>query len=371
MRLIYLFCAVLIVGLVISQLIDLSHFRPFLTFFADVALAYIMMEVGLEFVLDKENWSHYIKDYFVAAIAAALPWLLCFAYFMWFVKSNTWQELLLIARFAAPTSSGILFSMLAAAGLAMTWLFRKVQVLAILDDIDTILLLIPLQFLLGGTGITLFGVILFVMILLVLAWKFLHRLRLPSGRLWLLLYSVLLAAGVKWLNHTLYIEFEVLLPAFVLGVMLYNPHDPRLVKEHVHEHAFLEAEEPILMYIDRTIKTLFMLLVGLLLPRIDFSQFNFTLTLFHVLLITLLSNLGKCFPMLCYKDEASLRERAAVSIGMFTRGEVGAGILVLAIEHGAHGYATTVAALSLALNLLLTGVFVSVVIRLVRERPAC
>ena len=53
----------------------------------------------------------------------------------------------LISRFAAPTSAGILFTMLAAAGLKKEWIYKKTQVLAIFDDLDTILLMIPLQIL--------------------------------------------------------------------------------------------------------------------------------------------------------------------------------------------------------------------------------
>ncbi len=367
MRLIYLFSVCLITGMVTSQLIDLSVWYHELTFLTDIMLAYIMMEVGLEFYLDKANWRAYIKDYFIAAMAAGLPWIFCFLYFLYYFKDSTWQEILLIARFAAPTSSGILFSMLAAAGLAMTWLFRKVEILAILDDVDTILILIPLQFLLGGAQYILFSVVFVVIILLILAWKYLHSIRLPSGRLWLFGYSILMTMLLRWLNLKLGIEIEILLPAFVLGCVLVNPHDRRLVKGHIHEHAFIEAEERPLMYFDRAVKVAFMLLVGMVLPKLPLKTLDPWITSLHVLAITLLSNLGKCFPIFCYKNEAVLRERIAVSIGMFPRGEVGAGILLLAIEHGVTGYAITVAGISLALNLILTGVFVTIVIKLIRK----
>jgi hypothetical protein len=36
------------------------------------------------------------------------------------------------------------------------------------------------------------------------------------------------------------------------------------------------------------------------------------------------ANLGKMFPLLVYRQEASWRERLAISIGMWPRGEVGA-----------------------------------------------
>ncbi|NGX60668.1 MAG: hypothetical protein K940chlam9_00135 [Chlamydiae bacterium] len=366
MGLVYLYTACLVLGMGLSQIVTLGESREWLTFLVDAALSYIMMEVGLELYLNKQNWKGYLKDYFVAAFTAALPWLFCFFYFLYFFRETTWQENLLVARFAAPTSSGILFSMLAAAGLAMTWLFRKVQILAIFDDIDTIILLIPLQFLLGGSKYILLSLLFFIAALLILAWRYLHQLRLPSGRIWLLLYSLLLAGGIRWFNGAFAVEMEILLPAFVFGALLHNPHDPRLIKEHVHEHAYIEAEERPLRNLDRTIKVVFMILVGLLMPKLPYEGFNWGTTTLHVLAITLISNIGKCFPMFCYKNEASLRQRAGVSISMFPRGEVGAGILLLAMEHGVTGSVLTVAGLSLALNLLLTGVFIWIVIHLTK-----
>ena len=52
----------------------------------------------------------------------------------------------------------------------------------------------------------------------------------------------------------------------------------------------------------------------------------------HVLAITVLSNLGKVFPAFCYRREASFRERLAVAICMFPRGEVGAGVLAVSLS---------------------------------------
>jgi hypothetical protein len=87
----------------------------------------------------------------------------------------------------------------------------------------------------------------------------------------------------------------------------------------------------------------------------------------HVMVITLLSNIGKMFPALCYRQEASRKERLALGIGMFPRGEVGAGMLVLSLSYGIAGPALTVAVLSLALNLLCSGLFVVVIKKLVTK----
>ena len=65
-----------------------------------------------------------------------------------------------------------------------------------------------------------------------------------------------------------------------------------------------------------------------------------------------------------------MRERLAVAMGMWPRGEVGAGVLVISLSYGIGGPVVTVAMLSLALNLLLTGVFIYIGKRLTRPLPA-
>lgn len=48
----------------------------------------------------------------------------------------------------------------------------------------------------------------------------------------------------------------------------------------------------------------------------------------HVVIVSFLSNIGKLFPLFFYRERRK-RERLALSIGMFTRGEVGAGLSLL------------------------------------------
>jgi Kef-type K+ transport system membrane component KefB len=88
---------------------------------------------------------------------------------------------------------------------------------------------------------------------------------------------------------------------------------------------------------------------------------------FHVLILTCLSNLGKLYPMLCYKKEASFRERAALSVAMWPRGEVGAGILIISMNYALPPVVLQLAQLSLALNLTLTGLFIYIVLWLLRK----
>ena len=144
-----IFCLLLIFGIVAGQAFDFSGIREALGLVTSVCLAYIMIEVGLEFSVDKRKLSSYEWDAVVAFIAAALPAILWFVYFMVFIHSS-WQPALLSGLSSAPTSAGVLFSMMMAAGLSATWVFKKARTLAVLDDLATILLLTPLQILIHG-----------------------------------------------------------------------------------------------------------------------------------------------------------------------------------------------------------------------------
>ena len=116
----------------------------------------------------------------------------------------------------------------------------------------------------------------------------------------------------------------------------------------------------------------FMFLVGMSTPLFigagagaesDFYLPEWGTVAFHVAMVTLLSNIGKMFPLLFYRDR-NILERLALSIGMFTRGEVGAGIIVIALSYQLGGIAVIVSLLSLVLNLILTGFFVVAVKRI-------
>ena len=95
--------------------------------------------------MDKSRWRSYTEDYFIAMATAAFPWIFVALYYMFVLlpdiywnSGEAWKENLLLSRFAAPTSAGILFTMLAAAGLKSSWVYKKVQVLAIFDDLDSV-----------------------------------------------------------------------------------------------------------------------------------------------------------------------------------------------------------------------------------------
>lgn len=166
------------------------------------------------------------------------------------------------------------------------------------------------------------------------------------------------------------VHLEVLLPAFVLGCMLKRPmeHDP-YIEDTRGGDLDDDFENPKEQHVTMIVTAIFMVLVGLSMPVIAIENGKWNILLGHVVLITVLSNIGKMFPLICYRKEATVRERLALSISMFPRGEVGAGVLVISMSYGLTGAAITVATLALALNLLLTGVFIAIVKKLLEKKP--
>ncbi len=358
----------MLLGILFSQWIDLSYYRYAIQTATLTALGYIMIEVGLEFVLDKTRLISYGKDYLIAMTAAAFPWIFC-SLWIWYWFDVNLVQATIVGRFAAPTSAGILFTMLAAAGLATTWVFKKARILAILDDLDTILLIIPLQMMHVGLRFHALLLVAIIIGLLVCAYRFLHVLRLPVGRGWLLGYALVLVFLCEGFEHTTLVNIEILLPAFVLGCMLVKPHDPHKIHQHAHEHAYIEPEKKGEKRFDRGIKLLYMFLVGCSLPKIPLNQIPWVNMTGHLVALTLLSNLGKIYPMFCYKKEATLRERIALSIAMWPRGEVGAGVLLISATYALPNIVVQVAELSLILNMALTGFFIYIVVWMLRHHP--
>jgi len=243
------FTANLIVGLFFSQLIgnlmDKDAYKVWtkvVTALTMWALSFIMINVGYEFTIDKGALCDYVWDYLVAMTAAAFPWVFVAVWLYLAVGNLTVVDALLIARFAAPTSAGILFSMLEGAGLKETWLFSKARILAIFDDLDTIILMIPLKIFKEWEIRWELGVVVVIMIgLVMLAWVKLHAVAIPHGWHWTLFYAALVAAVCKLLHHFTHespdvddIHIEVLLPAFVLGCVIDTPgarHELQLQRE--------------------------------------------------------------------------------------------------------------------------------------------
>ena len=379
MRKVLSFSVFLIIGLLLSQFLPVlagsgyGAVKTVANILLYICLGFIMINVGREFEVDKSRWKSYTEDYFIAMATAAMPWLLIALYYVFVLRPpefwnswEAWKENLLLSRFAAPTSAGILFTMLAAIGLKASWMYKKIQVLAIFDDLDTILLMIPLQIMMIGLRWQLIIVVLIVFLLLLFGWRQLSKYNWRQDWKAILFYSTLVFVATQSLyliSKGLYgeegsIHIEVLLPAFILGMIMKHK----------------EIDTPMERNVSTGISFLFMFLVGMSMPH--FIGVNFAETqageysvtgsqemmpwgviALHVLIVSLLSNIGKLFPVFFYRDR-KFSERLALSIGMFTRGEVGAGVIFIALGYNLGGPALAISVLTIVLNLILTGIFV-------------
>ena len=367
-------------GLVLSQILPMfmgeayGELKHMVEVMLGICLAFIMINVGREFEIDKSNVRVYVKDYLVAMLAAALPWIFIAVYYIfmlmpqeWWGMGETWKETLLLTRFAAPTSAGILFSMLAAMQLQKSWIYQKAQTLAIFDDLDTIILMVPLQVaMIGELNWQMMAMLVAIFGMFFVGWKYMSRLEIQQNWYAIFTYAVLVY-GATYLIYTVTkhffgaqgaIHIEVLLPAFIFGMIIKNRHVEGVGEETV----------------STLVSVVFMLLVGMSMPLIAVSgsapaaiesdsliatipmMSGWQIAL-HVLAVTLLSNLGKLAPMLFYRDR-SLTERLALSVGMFARGEVGAGVIFIALGYNIGGPVLLISVLALVLNLVLTIGFV-------------
>ena len=379
------FSVFLLVGLAVSQVLpfiagDATHSVKVVTdIFLYICLAFIMINVGREFEIEKSRWKSYALDYFVAMVAAAMPWLLIALYYIFVLFPSTqwgsgdlWKETLLISRFAAPTSAGILFTMLAALKLKSSWMYKKIQVLAIFDDLDTILLMIPLQVFMIGMKWQMAVILTVVIFLLVFGWKQMGRYGMRQDWKAILGYSVIVIVFTQGIYHVSEyflgphegIHIEVLLPAFVLGMVMKPQHIESRTEEKV----------------STAISYFFMFLVGVSMPQFigldmnsqpanpdsvtaSLPMMSWGMIAVHVVVVSLLSNIGKLMPLAFYRDR-KFSERLALSIGMFTRGEVGAGVIFIAISYNLGGPLLLISVLTIVLNLILTGGFVMLVKKL-------
>lgn len=404
MKKIILFSFLIILGLVTSQM---THYlsesnRAVYEFVVKnltlLGLGFIMIQVGLEFIIDRNKLGSYAWDYFVAFTAAAFPWIFCTLYFVYaynhspdIPRYNIWTEALLLGRFASPTSAGVLFSMLAAAGLAATWVFKKARILAIFDDLDTILLMIPLKMMIIGFKMEMILLVFVIIALIYFAWKKMHSIPLPLDWYYILFYALILTLICEFIyiatsaiEGMVPIHLEILLPAFVLGCVLKAPGKSRSIEDFLHQ--------PNEQWAQLIISALFMFLVGASMPSIvlmesqvpdnvaltsgalsfwdyDIAGFPLKYVLIDILILTILSNLGKMFPAFCYRKEATLRERLALAVAMFPRGEVGAGVIIISMQmilHLSKGL-VIIAMLSLTVNLIMTGFFIVIIKKLLEK----
>jgi Kef-type K+ transport system membrane component KefB len=205
-----------------------------------------------------------------------------------------------------------------------------------------------------------------------------RTLRWPVAWPWVLGY----AAGIVAVSEALYrvskgldevapIHLEVLLPAFVLGCLLQRPAGADPHRDDARPGHQEGPESPAEQRAATLVSGVFMVFVGLSMPSLAAAaEVSWQTLVLHTMVVTVLANLGKMFPLFCYRREADWRTRLAICVGMWPRGEVGAGVLVVSLAYGIGGPMVAVAILSLALNLALTGIFIVLVKGLLRSSAA-
>merc|ERR1740138_1639280 len=225
--------------------------------------------------------------------------------------------------------------------------------------------------------------LIFVAILIVLMWVFLHRVKMPASWPYIVVYAASVACFcelVHFLTHSDAtdpedladtVHLEELLPAFTVGCMIdfeHHEHERERAKErrqlyeleNVKENGSKAEVAPKKMLEDRIspdtvklcISAVFMVLVGFSMPPLfndkhdtdDHRRLGSSSPKMpagqivgHVVACTILMNLGKLFPATCYRKEVNLRTRIAFAVGMMPRGEVCAGIIVNALALGIEG----------------------------------
>jgi len=306
-----IFTVNLLAGLLFSQLMPewlasapqaLSAWKTTVKVCTMWCLSYIMIHVGYEFDVDKTRLCSYAKDYAVGMTAAGVPWIAVAFWFMWALPHPLgWKEALVAARFAAPTSAGILFAMLEAAGLKETWLFRKARVLAIFDDLGTILLMVPLKVIVVGFKWELSIDLVMVVVCFSLMGCCLHRLGWPCSWHATMGYATVIAAASELMHFFTHdsridpadvvetVHLEVLLPAFTVGCIVRAAHtsqlpDTRFAPSHpnhlvsrtksvmhrLRHSPSIKRERRQLRetFINDLVSCIFMLLVGLSMPSL-------------------------------------------------------------------------------------------------------
>ena len=99
MKKILLFSFFLMLGLVVSQFLPAmvgegySSVKTVSNTLLYVCLAFIMINVGREFEMDKSRWRSYTEDYFIAMATAAFPWIFVALYYMFVLLPDIYLKM--------------------------------------------------------------------------------------------------------------------------------------------------------------------------------------------------------------------------------------------------------------------------------------
>jgi NhaP-type Na+/H+ or K+/H+ antiporter len=105
MKRVIVYSLLLIAGMSLSQMGVSGSWVSAIRALTMILLAYIMIEVGMEFDIDKSHLRQYGTDALITMGAAAIPWLFAAGYFWWVFNLGI-EESLLVGRFACRPPPG-------------------------------------------------------------------------------------------------------------------------------------------------------------------------------------------------------------------------------------------------------------------------
>merc|ERR550537_1919001 len=196
-----------------------------------------MIHVGLDFEIVRWRLPRYISDFIVAICLFLAPMALTFLYLSWSEGAMDFNLGLHASMFTGPTGAGMLISLMQAADLKGTWVFKKAIVLAIWGQIVVVVFSLVLFFA--------FAKLLFLIPmvgLLAFAWCRVHRFVIPHTWPWVLLYAFVIGTACGWSLELRWVAI-VLIPSFTLGVVI---HNPSMNTSQSYKHIEIELSEELI-----------------------------------------------------------------------------------------------------------------------------
>jgi len=246
-----------------------------------------------------------------------------------------------LSIFSAPTSTGVIMTMMALFDVKGSWVVRKASVLAVLGHLCLLFSVAIENSRTGAAGNSaLFDLeclmpVLVSLGLLALAWFNIHKCMCPHLWPWVLLYASIIGIG-SWCLEGMSLQFirapevkwfhvAVLFPSFAFGCMIstleasrcFANIDFELTEDLILRQERMESAAP---FVDTFVGTVFMFSVGLNMPQINYSlaSTSYGIYILHLIVVSILMLLGKLVVYFCYTSHDS-KQRLGLALLMCPR----------------------------------------------------
>src|SRR4029077_13888132 len=118
----------------------------------------------------------------------------------------------------------------------------------------------------------------------------------PTSNAWVALYALSVWIVSFAFEYVTDLHLDVLVPAFALGCIIKSDHLHGSAEYGATNEGVSSQDPKWQALLDWGIKGGFMLLAGMALPPLQFGGMRLGAVILHVILITLLSNIGNAFP---------------------------------------------------------------------------